>query len=275
MMWLALVASLASLAPQAPGRAHTTVSFIGFSRGEAVCAWRETVVRSQGRGLTDRFSLVRIVETKTERTLGVFREGGIQRRDQHGAFIYTDDAILVRDNPEWARAGARSAWAHIAREGRFRAIRIDFKDTVVRLDLDRDVSPEEVGVEDKTIVVTSDPHTPVGYIPVARLMNGNLLPLGHFRAEASPEGRLFAEVQVYHSVTGRHIAILNHFEEEDGDVVRADATKVVATPEVPISSIKIGTMQLIQNESKAIQKMFKEMHPEAARDWDTQLGNDL
>lgn len=274
MKWL--VGILMLLAPCLAQAGQTrTMAFLGFSRNEKACAWRETVVQTQGHGLIDRYHLVRLVDTATNKTVAVYRESSIYRTDGHGGFVFTADALLSRDNPEWTAAAPRRAWLKVQRDARFRAVRLDFKDTLVRLDVDDDAQLQDVYAEDKTIEVEAAAGSPVGYVPVARLMNGALLPLGHFRMQPSGKpARVHAEVEVYHSISGKRIAILNHFHEEMGGKQRdqQDAL-VVPTPDVPIGSTHVGALQMLSYEAKSCHDLFKSMHPEGMKDWDEHMGS--
>lgn len=272
MMPVGVIAAVVMSVAVSAAPARKSFEFIGFSHNEQINAWRQIVSQPQHGGFTDHYSVIRVYETEGQHLLAVYREHGVRRTDSHGNFVFTSEAAQLRDNPDYAHAHAHSEWNHVAKQARFHASRLDFHDTTVRLDTDNDAKLRDVWPEKKTIMVDAEPGSPVGYAPVARLVDGSLLPLGHFRVEpAKAQSQVHAEVQVFYSRTGRNIAVLNKFEVE-GEYNDGLSQMVMVKALDPIATIGLGTLGLLQDDAQTARRIFLEMHPGAKKMWDEQLG---
>jgi hypothetical protein len=250
---------------------HKSLDFVGFSRSERVNAWRRTVSHPQHNGLVDHYSLIQVFDTDSEHLLGVYRESGVRRTDARGNFVFTTETAQMRDNPEWAQAHSHSEWSRLQREGRFHAERLDFLNTTVRLNTDDDAKLHEVYAEHKTIQVNGERGSAIGYSPVARLIDGQLITLGHFRVEAGAQHEAHASVAVFYSRSGRNIAVLNTFHV-DGENQDRSQMLVVSTND-PIAAIGVGALRMIQDDTETARRLFVEMHPHGgAKLWDTDEG---
>lgn len=268
VMAIGLWSAVVGMAP-----AHTSLEFIGFSRNEHVNAWRQTVTQPQHGGFTDHYSVIRVYQTEGQHLLAIYRDHGVRRTDSNGNFVFTSEATQLHDNPDYAHARSHADWNRLAHDGRFAATRLAFLDTTVRLNTDNDAKLQDVWPENKTIMVDAEPGSPVGYSAVARLVDGELITLGHFRVEPShAESQVHAKVQVFYSRSGRSIAVLNKFEVDGERNHDLNQMAMVNTLE-PIATIGLGTLEMLNTQAHDARRLFIGMHPEGKKIWDDQMGN--
>ena len=274
MLTLALVVStLFSAPPAASAQAGKDIKFIGFSGNDAVCAWRVTTHRHQPGGDVDTFTLVRIVDTRNNRLVATLRDSGISRVGASGHKKAAAEHTLSQDNPDYAAAGARSMWPKLKQKGHFTFVQLTFKNNTVRLIADQDSRLATKPDDKKYLHVASEAGQPLGYVPVARLFEGEMMPLGHYRLEGASEEPLRADLKIYHSHSGIVIAVLNTFHlPEAPDHTFSEAAVLRTAPNDPIGSTDMGMMEMIDAQARSAEIGFKSMHPEEAKDYDMYVG---
>ncbi len=262
---------LPAAAPAATPASPRSVEFIGFSRNEKVSAWRIHQRRRQADGGWDTYSLVRLISIESNALLATFQAPPLRHLDRRGRPSPVPMATLLRRNPAYARATSAQAWRKTKRIGRFAAIAQEFKDTVVRLAVDMDSKLDaEAGTKELRIV--SKAGAPLGYTPICRLFEGEMISLGHYRLDRTPlrTQPLRAHLRVYYSHTGRLIAALNAFETPNGDV--SDALVVTTHPDDPIGATGVGLLPMVEAQSRSLYNSFKKVHPEQIQTYRRYIG---
>ncbi|MEO1175013.1 MAG: hypothetical protein AAFX94_23605 [Myxococcota bacterium] len=95
-----------------------TIELIGFSKHEDAAAFRVRVERPAplDAGDVDRFTVIRVVNTKTGEVIGHFRQGRIRRTDANGRRARMASAeLLSADNPMWLDALPAAKWKRVRR----------------------------------------------------------------------------------------------------------------------------------------------------------------
>lgn len=269
---LALWASLA--AASTPTAMSKTVEFVGFSANESVSAWRTTRTVPQASGDLDRFSLVTLVDTKTNQLLATLRDSTIRRTDAAGRPRRAAEATLATANPAYQAALPRATWRKLKREGRFWAARLPLKDSTVRLLADDDTELTVTNAK-KQLSVTTPSGMPLGYTVVGRLMDGTFMLLGHFRHAALPYAPMLATVEVSVSHSGKSIAVLNRFTPgADGDLPAETTSEgiVVSSPAQALGATAVGALNMLNVYNKSVEDIFLGLHPEAKADYGTFVG---
>jgi hypothetical protein len=248
------------------------LSFIGFSRNQSVCAWRETTRRPAGTGYVDTTSTVLLVRLEDNKILATFRESPPHRTTRTGHFVHADPKSLMHRAPEYVHALPASSWARLRHKAHFSFKQSDFSDPTVRLDPDAD-SHLKVAAHDKVLHVTGDAGAPMGFGVLGRLNDGNLFALGHFRIEAYGQTSQRAEVQVYYSASGHSIAVLTRFLGPHVPLGLSHHGSMVQHRGSPIGYPDIGAENRAFEDGQGVEELFKDMHPEAAQQWEENVGN--
>ncbi|MEO0815228.1 MAG: hypothetical protein AAFY60_20375, partial [Myxococcota bacterium] len=79
-----LIAFLAMCGLNAPTEQQEQLEFIGFSDAEDAAAWRVHVTRTTDSGDVDRYTMIRIIDTKNGQVVGHIRQGRAKRTDSLG-----------------------------------------------------------------------------------------------------------------------------------------------------------------------------------------------
>lgn len=247
-----------------------TVEFVGFSKNESAAAFRVAVVRPSADGkCVDRYSLIRLVETSSSRLLATFKNSGVTRKCNNGRRRHVPEAVLKRANPEWAQALPKREWSRIRTKARFKGKVLQMNDSTLRLSRDTD-APGELKAEPKWIDFRGERGAAVGFQPIARMVDGELISLGSYRREGEPNRTWHARVWVHHSRTGSSVAVLARFDPGDGSPVDWQG-HVLPLPE-PIGTTKIGVMNLVFSGLRQAQGRYKSMHPEYGDMYDQYVG---
>ena len=265
---LLLALATTSLAPPV----DHSVEFLGFSRGDALAAWRTQVTHAQPNGSVDHFALVKLIEVNSTRLVATFRDGAIYRVDPQG-HRHPASKSLAAVNPEWRDAGPHAAWLRLQRKGRFNKRILEFKDSLVRIMLDQDSTQAAVHADEKKhLWVDGQPGRPLGYVPIARLFEGEMMPLGHYRLDTPAQEPVRAELQVFHSVDGRCIAVINHFFVANGAPPVDRAVILRTDPKDPIGNTGMGTLEMVEAQARSTERAFREVHPKEIKDYDKYIG---
>lgn len=274
MFSLALVISTLLSASHPVKAAAKDIQFIGFSRNDAVCAWRVTTHHHQLNGDVDSYSLVRIVNTRDNHLVATLRDSAISRSNAAGHKKFVSERELAHDNPDYADAGARDMWPKLKKQGHFTFVQVSFKSTLVRLLPDED-SKLSMKADDKKYLHVSgkEPNQALGYVPVARLFEGQMMPLGHYRLEGHSDTPLRADLKIFHSHSGQVIAVLNTFYLPEAPThTQTDAAVLRTSPDDPIANTDMGMMEMVEAQAHSAEMQFKELHPSEAKDYDMYVG---
>ncbi|MEE8407997.1 MAG: hypothetical protein V3T05_00195 [Myxococcota bacterium] len=263
----AIVIIAATLTAPQPGK---TVEFVGFSLNEAAAAFRVDVVRPDAQGsFVDRYRLIRLVETSSSHLLATFKGSGVLRIWNDGRRRHTTQAVLARANPEWANALPKKEWTRLRRKGRFKGKVLQMDDSALRLSRDTD-APGELKAEPTWIDFHGERGAPVGFQPVARMVDGELISLGAYRREGEPGRTWHARVWVHHSRTGSSVAVLVRFDPGDGSAADWQG-HVLPLPE-PIGTTSVGVMNLVFSQLRQAAGRYKSMHPGYSDMYDQYVG---
>ena len=215
-MSTALLIIAATLTAPQPSK---TVTFVGFSKNESTAAFRVDVVQGNADGASvDRFSLIRLVETSSSSLLATFKGSGVTRKWNDGRRRHVKQAVLSRANPEWDEAIPKKEWTKLRKKGRFKGKVLQMDDSTLRLSRDTD-APGELKAEPKWIDFRGQRGAPVGFQPIARMVDGEMMSLGSYRREGEADRTWHARVWVHHSRTGSSVAVLARFDPGDGSPV--------------------------------------------------------
>lgn len=262
------VAQSAIQAPD-PSLVARELAFVGFAQNESICAWQQTLHRPHG-AVIDSAATAIVVHMANHHVLAVYKTGSPRRTSRRGHFVNASPSALLRSQPEYQKAMPQAAWAHLRRRARFDKIQSQFTDATIRLAPDDDVQMQ-VHVKDRTMHVAADPQSPLSFGITARLLDGNLITLGHFRTSAKGEG-VKAQVRTYFSHTGHSIAVLVHFTGPNVPLDETYQTAMGQTPGSPLADFHIGVRNRTREEGEDLEDLFKGMHPEGAADWDEHVG---
>ncbi|MEM6733091.1 MAG: hypothetical protein AAF658_16155, partial [Myxococcota bacterium] len=220
------------------------LEFIGFSRHEDAAAWRVKVIRPTDQGGFDRFTVIRLVDTKTGEIIGHVRQGKARRTDTLGRRERLSPAErIASENPMWLHALPAKFWKKTRRKVRFSSKPVKVEDGAIRFIADEDADMT-ISVEDdeKMLVVRSDPGSPIGLLPTARLYDGARIPLGHVRVRGVPGREVNAKIRMYHSPSGFHVAYVVELESDSpGHEHRMDFGRVYRMPGRRLGVLSIGT----------------------------------
>jgi hypothetical protein len=264
ILWLLCSLGPLSAAPAGPGP-RRSVEFVGFADNESATAWRLRYRQHFPDGSTDTYALIRLVGTADQQLLASFVEAPMGHRPAAG-HPPLGAAALRRRHPDYAAAASRQAWDKVRRKGRFAFIAHDFKDVVVRIAADVDSQVQVEGDDHKVLHVRAKRPGPLGFTPICRLFEGEMVTLGHFRQEPTPFAGLGqplqAELRVYYSHTGRLVAGLNTFLGAHGERSSTDGVVLVTPLEDPLGATGVGMLQMVESQSRSIYNTFRRLHPE-------------
>ena len=249
-----------------------SVEFLGFSKAETAYAYRLHYARGLDDGQQDSFSLIEVRDTEHGAPVALFRDGGVVRRNRAGQIRGRGTAALLAANPEWGRAAAPAIWQRLRAQGHFHATRHAFGDGMVRLLADNDAHLT-VTVVAKSAHISGPAGEPLGYTPMARTLEGHQMPLGHFRHEADAGTVINAQLQVYHSSSGRLIAVINRFLPESGGAPSVQ-TLMVNSGRDPIASTRLHPLRLVDWQAHSLRDSFKKLHPGGMEHFDTFVGTE-
>jgi hypothetical protein len=205
-----------AMPPTADGRVDT--HFIGFSLQEDLASWLIDFRRPDTRGFEDSYSLIRVADTETGETVNYYRASPIVRQFADGT-RRTGRRRFGRTNPGWQHSLPMSAWAKLSKTAKFSAEPFEPEFGIVRV-IPTDTSAA-VHFEDHRIRITSDRE--LSYNINVALSNRHRKPLGIFGV-LEPGA---AEIYVFRSFTGHHVAILCRF---DGPATAAQAIVLRLAP---------------------------------------------
>jgi hypothetical protein len=257
MTWICLAALL--ITASEPERTET-IGFVGFSRNDAVAAWRVTT-RLIYPEYVDSYALVRVAEVDSGRMLGTYRWSPITRRSRNGQTLRLADDERAALYPEWQQAEQRGAWEKLHRQNRWRSTRLPMNEGTVRIAV--------VGYTQAMVTATSDALTvrvpagePADFDTVARLEDGTSSGLGRLTTSAG-EHELSTDVVVYASTDGRAAAVVHAIRE----AVQVRSLLALARLPDPIASGRIGAGHLNQYE-RSFRRIFVAVHPELRQIYD-------
>lgn len=267
---LSLALTVVGVVP--PALTVQSVTFLGFSRTEAAYAWRIDFRRSTpaGNGQSDQFSLIELRDTEHGAAVAMFQSGALRRQDASGRPLATPATQLQAANPEWRQATPAAIWGRLLKRGGFHSQRHAFTDTMVRLLPDSD-APLKATAAHKEARLVGDAGQPLGFTPMVRTLEGHQLPLGHFRHEADPGTVLTAEIQIFHSHSGRLIAVVNRFVPESGGLPTVQ-TLVVNTGRDPVASTILHPLRLVDWQAHSLRDSFQKIHPQGMQHFDAFVG---
>ena len=250
------------------------MEFIGFTFDESLSAWRVYVTHTHWVGrseVIDRYTLIKLVESDTRNVVGTFRASDIQRKRLKGPKGPWRDKDIEATNPGWQAAQPFKTWNKYRRRLKFHSDILKMTDSTVRLRLDPHLDTPLVA-EELQIVARAKPGQPVGFVPVARLMDGAYLNLGHYRVEGKPDVAWYATVEVHHSRTAKHVAVVCRFYENDNALPTEAMATVTSTGKEPLGTYTIGAMQMTTHATRQAGEMFKEEHPDISDLYDFYIG---
>jgi len=235
-----------------------SIDFVGFSRNEAIAAWKTTVTTPQDNGVFYLYTLVTVVDAKTGETVGIFRGTGGVRKNGKGRRLA--ESTLSTLAPQYAQALPRAQWQKLRRKIRFVKKHLEMNDSALRLQPDGDTELS-ASASKKAIDTTGNMGGPVGYTAIARLWDGSLTSLGRFRVEGQRSQRTNGHLEAFFSSTGHGVVLVNRFTTAGS---HRDEIKVIRLAREPIATVYIGTMNLANVSLRHGEKLYKEMHPRGA-----------
>lgn len=244
---------------------NNSVTFLGFSANETVTAWRVQVSQPQANGVTDRFTVIHVVDANTNALKATFRgSSGISRSRTAGTGrTSVSTATLLQDNPKFAKALPYSEWQRFSRKAHWWKKLVPMNDPQIRLLADDDMRAD-LKAGDECIGVITKPGSPMGYQPMAFLVDGQMVSLGHFRKEARGNLPMRACVEVYRSHSAFHVAVLHRFEVATGPnskTYRSEPMGVVVKLDEILGHSTVGTINLMRANLRVGEKLFKAEHP--------------
>jgi hypothetical protein len=269
-MIFAVCAALLAATGSAPAVERKVVEFVGFSRDESIVVWRLRLERPTAEGGVDELTVLRVVRTRDNEVLGSIRQGACVRRDRRGRRRGCDNQSFLAANPEWATAQPAAAWQRLRQSTAMVGKALNLQDSTVRLQGDADLALE-MSRESDHIAVRGAPGQAIGFEPVARLLDGRMINLGHFREPAAAEVTLSAQVRVYFSPSGMTVAVLNRFAPVEGGGGIVYITRAVVLPEA-IGTTQIGALRLAASAMRVAEGIYKDTHPSTADLWDQLVG---
>lgn len=242
-----------------------TIELIGFSKHEDAAAFRVRVERPAplDAGDVDRFTVIRVVNTKTGEVIGHFRQGRIRRTDANGRRARMASAeLLSADNPMWLDALPAAKWKRVRRKVGFKHRRVKIKDGAIRLE------PAGRGkmrfeADDTSMVVTSDAGGPIHVIPRIHLWNGSEETLAPIKVRGVENRVVRAEIRFFHSPSGYQVAAhIRLTSETPGHEQKKDFVAVQSLPESPLAVTTVGTFNTMKENHASTQGLWDDMHPE-------------
>lgn len=231
----------ASAAPQR----QEDVTFLGFSENESLAAFAVTV-----HGASGTFDLVRVVSTKTDQLVGVYRGDG------------------VSFDPEWKAAKPYEAWMLVQARSGFSSTRIDVSKAVFRIALG-DNDKVTAKAEKTKITLTGARGSGLHTTPVVRLWDGRNVRLGETRIGGTPGRSLTAEIEAFHSKSGLHIAMLTRYTSIEPSTVRTtDVGRVFTMPNEAIGVSTMTREDISNVADRRAEGLYKILHPEAKELYD-------
>lgn len=250
-----------------------SLEFLGFSANERASAWRATFRRPAPHGGAYHFRLIKLTDNETQQSLAVFRDSALAMRSSSGRPLPLKDTDGLADNPEFAGALPSTLWQRLQKRARLSSVAQEFKDTVIRIAADEGIALS-AQAKDKVLNICAkgSDNASLGYTAVARLFEGEMRPIGHFRFDASatqkaPKGHL----RGYFSHTGRLIVLVNYFEV-NGHKFGYETVLAKTNPDNPIGATGTGTLPMIEAQSRSVYNKFYELHPQAIAYFDKWIG---
>ncbi len=219
LVWLAAFAvpCLPAAVEAAPtAKLEKSVFFAGFSTNQKRAAWHIKIERYGPSGpgqYVDHYAVIRVVEAKSNTTLGSYRIGKIVRLDTRGRPIRIKLAKIIGANPLWAEAGRESDWTALENEYQFQAARLSAA-TTVAIRPDPDVELSARASEEGTVRSTAGGNL-LGYI--LAMATGRRTVLGRYRHEAKVGQRVSSKLEVLTSLNGDYVAVVNRFDIKGAD----------------------------------------------------------
>ena len=239
---------------QAADEAH----FVGFCHSESAYAWRLHYSRSY-QGQNEQISLIALYRSRDGVRVATFKD--------------TASSPHAATWAAYAESKSHALWQRIAHKGHFKTLQHGFLDSMVRLLPDAD-SRFTAQPENKRAQLTGYMGMPLGYTAMARLFEGDQIPLMHFRHEGAVGKRWRAELEVHHSHTGHKVAVLERLYL-DGTHKPFLQSSVVSTGDDPLGSTVLHPMKTIDLQARSARKMFHAMHPKGRAEYDTYVGIDF
>ncbi|MEO0814531.1 MAG: hypothetical protein AAFY60_16850, partial [Myxococcota bacterium] len=169
---------------------------------------------------------------------------------------------IESENPVWQEALPARTWKIARRKIRFGKKPVPVKDGALRFLPDGDAHMT-VGIRNEVLTLLSDPGSPIGITPRARLFDGTDVDLGHIRVRGEANRVVEAKLRFYHSPSGRHVAYeVELSSHTPGHEKRMDFGAVMALPRSRLGITSIGTMNLMSENWAVSDDLFSDVHPE-------------
>ncbi|MEK7704483.1 MAG: hypothetical protein AAB426_05945 [Myxococcota bacterium] len=274
------ITALAALPSASSGpEDHSVVElleFIGFSTPESEAAWRMNIksVATDG-AYVDRYTLASVVDIYTGAINGTYRLTPVRRTSAQGKRVDLPERLLGESNARWKSAEPIAAWHKVERRAHFQARRLKMTDGALLIAPDRGVNAEIVP-QMTSVAVLVPLGSPLGYSPMARLLNGEQVELGRVRVEGRSGVTLRASVEAYYSPTGMKLAIISRVEAAGGSG-SSTGGETVFWPNIvrlpsPVGTIDVAGFKAGKPATPGGSEAFKNMDPDLAKVYQRLLG---
>lgn len=241
---LLAVPAIASAAP-----CHTESRFVGFSANEQGYAETTTLTCSARPGVTDRFTLARVFDSRTGHLQGTFRVDFPQRMAKRGRWLSTSSKTFAALYPTFRNAMRQSAWHKVAHAARFSHKRHSFEGDVIRFRAIND-SIESIRVQSTGVCLRAHPTQRLAFVVVVRTLDGDKFDVATIRGGVHEQ----VGVQVFFAPSGRSLVVR---------VQRGTDMSTVSTHAVmlnsPLDTTEIGALNMMQWESDAAKRDYKKI----------------
>ena len=272
---------VAALGPEP--RVTERAAFVGFSKNNALAAYRLQVEAPRRGGTRDRYGLV-VVMLMPERGVGaetvtIFRDTEPVRLNAKGERIRTSKRRLLEANPRYAQARPHSHWVALKRRARFRHRRLPLKDSVLRLSPDEGVQLEANIVThggENAIDVVAPPNASVAFGTVVRKLSGEFVSGGDFQMDCPEDGQIEARVEAFHSRDGYSVAVVTTFSIRTSQGVHA-VPRIAFSRMIhsPIGTTQIGSWNLAKEVLRWGADQYNLRHPGMERQYERFVGDEV
>ncbi len=246
-----------------------SIEFLGFSRNEAIAAYRVAIHHERDGGLADRYALVCVISMEQGDVAAVFRDSSIERVDARGKRVSVARSLLLEDNPLYAEAEAAESWRRLRARAGLRSRKLPMDESIVRLQPHNDVRLAAEAKKD-AIELSAETGSPVGFTTVIRSVDADHRAGRSYRVEGAPGERISGRVTAYHSPSGYSVAVLAEFTV--GGATKLSQIGVHRLEESPVGTYRIGTHTLALENLRMGEAYFKNVHPESRGDFDRFVG---
>lgn len=239
------------------------LDFIGFSQTEDAAAWQVRVTRPTEAGGFDRYTVIRVIDLRSGEVIGHIRQGKARRVDSLGRKErLAPPERIESENPLWQDALPARTWKKARRTIRFEKKPVAVKGGAIRFVPDGDAFMT-LAVDEHDLRAVSDPGSPIGLTPRARLFDGTDLDLGHIRVAGVANRVVEATVRLYHSPTGRSVAYeVELHSSTPGHERHMEYGKTLRLPRSRLGVTTIGTWNVLSGNFEEQEETFGELHPE-------------